>query len=637
MFGLDRRSLALFRIFVSFLGMLDLLDRAQDLKAHYTDYGLLPRSLAIDVLNNPYCLSFYFIGGTIFFIRIAFFFHFLLYLSFMVGWHTRTTSILLYFMITSLFARNPLVLLGGDFVFSNLLFLCIFLPMDCYSLDNYFKTTSQIQTGKISKDKKKGKAHSWYILNLATLAAHTQICLIYVSSFFKKTGGRWWDEWSAGWYALNRDYLRTDLGEISLQFPILLELGSFGTLVWELIGVSFFFVPEYTSQIRLIALFLFGMMHFVFGTTMRLGIFGPMTLIALLMFIPSYFWDEIIFRHLTSKERTNMKIFYRNDIPYSKKAFFPFHKFLHLFYQFFLLPETQIYWYTEEDNPSPSASNWLVIVDYKRKTYLNFEALLYLFYISPLTYPFYYIFLYKFAFFRRILYKIFSFLDIIPSPKLLSSSPIKISHQELPVAEAYKDSKYSLYEWLELLGKICNALFMIFWIGLILVLGIQSVVSNFYPIPQSIAPYVDMVITTTQVQQDWGMFSPDPPNSTFWYVFEAELDDGTQFEFFRNGGLYDFQPSPLDWGPPPSRFSGIRNHRWYKYFEVGFNFHKDKNKVHDMFGKWICLEFNSRRSGKERLWKTNYYLMSQEANYTSLSKEPYTQTLLFGITCFSKE
>jgi hypothetical protein len=44
-FGLDLRSLALFRIGLALILLFDLYYRALDLRAFYTDWGLYPRSL----------------------------------------------------------------------------------------------------------------------------------------------------------------------------------------------------------------------------------------------------------------------------------------------------------------------------------------------------------------------------------------------------------------------------------------------------------------------------------------------------------------------------------------------------------------------------------------------------------------
>jgi hypothetical protein len=40
----------------------------------------------------------------------------------------------------------------------------------------------------------------------------------------------------------------------------------------------------------------------------------------------------------------------------------------------------------------------------------------------------------------------------------------------------------------------------------------------------------------TRLDQGWGMFSPHPPKSTFWYVIVGQLVNDETVELFRNGG-----------------------------------------------------------------------------------------------------
>ena len=66
-FGLDLRSLALFRIMLGVLLMVDTSMRIGDLKAHYSDLGVLPRNVLIDPTSNllsDFSASLYFISGS---------------------------------------------------------------------------------------------------------------------------------------------------------------------------------------------------------------------------------------------------------------------------------------------------------------------------------------------------------------------------------------------------------------------------------------------------------------------------------------------------------------------------------------------------------------------------------------------
>ena len=56
-FGIDLRSLALLRVGLALLVIIDLVQRSFDLKAHYTDLGILPRwALTHDLGDICECL-----------------------------------------------------------------------------------------------------------------------------------------------------------------------------------------------------------------------------------------------------------------------------------------------------------------------------------------------------------------------------------------------------------------------------------------------------------------------------------------------------------------------------------------------------------------------------------------------------
>src|ERR1700678_2894139 len=52
-FGLDLRSLALFRINIALVFLWDLQERARDLRAHYTEDGVLPLTIPSSTAAIP--------------------------------------------------------------------------------------------------------------------------------------------------------------------------------------------------------------------------------------------------------------------------------------------------------------------------------------------------------------------------------------------------------------------------------------------------------------------------------------------------------------------------------------------------------------------------------------------------------
>ena len=135
-FGIDTRSLAVFRIGLALTILLDLVLRAQDLGAHYTDAGVLPRALlaaevgsripwAPVLLNlNPHFLFGGLIGQALVFVAAG-----ATAVLLLVGWRTWWVTVASWILLASLHGRNPGVLNTGDVVLRMLLFWSMFLPL----------------------------------------------------------------------------------------------------------------------------------------------------------------------------------------------------------------------------------------------------------------------------------------------------------------------------------------------------------------------------------------------------------------------------------------------------------------------------------------------------------------------------
>src|SRR3954453_21739709 len=89
-FSADLRSLAAFRMVVAILVLADLADRATDLYAHYTDAGVLPRSVFLQMSGlNPWSFSLNLMNGELYFQVLVFGLGALAALALLVGYQTR--------------------------------------------------------------------------------------------------------------------------------------------------------------------------------------------------------------------------------------------------------------------------------------------------------------------------------------------------------------------------------------------------------------------------------------------------------------------------------------------------------------------------------------------------------------------
>lgn len=287
LFGIDIRSLALFRIGLAIVLIGDLLTRLQDLKAHYSDEGILPRSVLIDMFLDPWSFSLNLISGQWQIQLILFILQIIFAMALLVGYHTRLATIVSWFLLFSLHLRNTMILQGGDIVLKILFFWSMFLPLGAYwSIDQW---------------RKKDTPSSYHIVSAGTVALLLQVCFIYWFSALLKTDPSWHTEGTAIWYALSIEQYATPLGLHLTHYPTLLKILTFATYHLEAYGPFFAFSPIWTAPLRMLTIIAFLMFHLIgLNLTMELALFPYICAVAWLAFIPSYFWNRIFKMHPTS-------------------------------------------------------------------------------------------------------------------------------------------------------------------------------------------------------------------------------------------------------------------------------------------------------------------------------------------------
>jgi hypothetical protein len=275
-FGLDLRSLAVYRIGLGLLLLADLIGRAGDLTAHYTDQGVLPRS----AITGGHYISLHLLDGTADFQGALFVLAGLCALALLVGWWTRLATGASWFLLMSLHARNPVILQGGDALLRLLLFWGLFLPLGArWSLDAW---------------RKGGEPAGGREVSAGSAALILQICFVYWFSAALKTDPAWRSEGTAVYYALSLDQFATPLGRYLLGFPELLRWLTFATLGLEAVGPALLFVPFYTARFRLAVVGSFLLFHLVgLRLCMELGPFPWVCAVAWLALLPGLFWDRV--------------------------------------------------------------------------------------------------------------------------------------------------------------------------------------------------------------------------------------------------------------------------------------------------------------------------------------------------------
>jgi hypothetical protein len=273
LFGIDYRTLAMGRVALASVNLADVLMRMRDLRAHYTDFGILPRSVYLEKSAGHLDFSLHMAAGADYGVWLVFGFHLLVATAMLVGYRTTLMTALSWLMLVSMQNRNPMILHGGDVELRCVMFFAMFLPLGArWSLDALRRPHEQRPEGN----------H----LSPASIGILLQVALIYFVSTFHKTGAEWRSEGTAVFLALNLDQFATPFGIWFRQFRELLAFLTDAVMVWEFWGPFLLFAPIFTAGFRTFAMLGFMFMHMNFEVMMGLGIFAFFSCAALLLFMP---------------------------------------------------------------------------------------------------------------------------------------------------------------------------------------------------------------------------------------------------------------------------------------------------------------------------------------------------------------
>lgn len=276
-FGIDTRGLSAFRIALGSLLLIDLGLRSRDLKAHYTDQGILPLDVYHELLGNSWRWSIHSLHGSVAFQVFLFVIAGVFAACYLTGYRSRWAAIASWLLLTSLQTRNPFVVNGGDVLIRMLLFWSIFLP-----LDRHWALTRKRAT----------EASASIVTSLATAAILLQVGVLYLMAGYFKYRGMW-DQPDILERILQSDaYAKPLAYQLSGHSELLHWAGS-AALISELILPFLIFSPIWTRQIRLFAIAWFLLFHVGIELTLTVGLFSYASCSAWILFIPTSLWNRL--------------------------------------------------------------------------------------------------------------------------------------------------------------------------------------------------------------------------------------------------------------------------------------------------------------------------------------------------------
>lgn len=277
---LDLRSLALMRIGVAVVLLMDLIIRFTHLEAHYTDNGVLPLPVLFERLWNPYHFSIYTISTSAPLLSVVFLANLAAIGGLLVGYRTRLFTSICWIFLLSLHNRNPLNHQAGDDLLRMLLFWAIFLPWGyCYSVDSRRRNHEPV-------------APPVYV-SFAGFAYLCQVAYVYFFSALLKTSPEWTSDFTALYYALSLDQVVKPFGKLLYPYGNLLKFLTASVYYTELLAPLLLLIPFRSAYFRLAFILLVGLLQIGISFTLYVGLFPLISVVALLGLIPGLVWETI--------------------------------------------------------------------------------------------------------------------------------------------------------------------------------------------------------------------------------------------------------------------------------------------------------------------------------------------------------
>jgi Vitamin K-dependent gamma-carboxylase len=282
-FTVDPRSLAALRIGIGILLLVNLATLLPDVRAFFTDDGVLPRFARMQLTDEeqttfpPYWVSLQMLDGCAAWQYTMFALMAIFAVTLTLGWWTRLSTFVSWALLIGLQARNPMLFHGGDVLLRCTMFWCLFLPMGaCWSLDARRRTSAPGP-----------------VCSLASAGLVVQLVCMYLATGIVKDDPMWRVDGTALYYTLQTDMFTTSFGRSLIDYPDVLHVLTIGTLVLELFGALMLLVPWRDWKVRTLVVASYWGLHVGIAATMELGLFPYTCLVCWLGVLPTGLWDAI--------------------------------------------------------------------------------------------------------------------------------------------------------------------------------------------------------------------------------------------------------------------------------------------------------------------------------------------------------
>lgn len=531
LFSVDIRALAVTRISAGCILLVDLIIRLIDVKSQLSDAGILPRADVFAHWDNIGHLSLHMLSGGTWWQVILILVQIVFALFLIVGYRTTLSTIVSWFLLISLHDRLQIVLNSGDVWFRMLLFWGMFVPWGSYLSIDYVRGIKSFDAFKSSSEKIKRS-----IVSVGTAGIMIQGVLVYLFTGLLKYGSAWTEDFTAIYFTLSNGQFARTLGEVIASVPTVTIIATPVVLYLEIIGGALLLWPWWKKYVRTGLFFTFALLQLMIALTMdNVGLFGVISVVGLIPFLPKEFWDASVrwIRDMREKRvTTEWVIYYDNECSFCYRA-------VQVVRGVLILPMSvrveEAQKSARADDLMRAANSW--IVSYGPNMYTGARALSMLTTLSP---------------FNCILTPILRIPIIEHFGNFIYQ---KIAHGREAICHLTKTPRPSHTK------TVIASIALVY----IIVANIETL-----PTIQQFTPQrIHNVAYTFHLHQGFFMFAPYPTRNDGWYVVKGTDYDGVSYNLF-TGGAGIKQPDLTNpeniFAEPSDRSAIFANNRWWRYF-----------------------------------------------------------------------
>lgn len=127
-----------------------------------------------------------------------------------------------------------------------------------------------------------------------------------------------------------------------------------------------------------------------------------------------------------------------------------------------------------------------------------------------------------------------------------------------------------------------------------------------------------------RLNANWGMFAPNPPSDSGWFVFVAKQNSGLTIDPWNDG-------KSVSWEKPELPSATYKTQRWRKFLDNIIN--PRHAVVRPYFLRWMCNDWNESHAGVDQIKEIEFFHMVQTVNWPDKTYQPVRKVSLGRQRC----